>query len=1407
MQPPISGSALTLVTPVLQAGATSMSVDSTVLPYDVLADSSYVRLEVSIYGTVTINGAPLPPVSGKTHFVGTIAIDTQGEQAVLQFLARNYDPMQIMTWAGRTLYAVGFRFVDANGYVQAVTAATGPTGASQPVVFTPAGIAQDIPGTVTQDGGTTWKNMGFYEVSPTVGFTVIPFVSGSSAVIGPPSGISSYKSQVACRVEWLMPTFPGTMGTKVMLSTDPAGVSPPYVQYGDVVPTSAVSRTSIQVIDSSTSTSYDPTTGKQVITTVNQTQEFTYNYVDIPPSAVNGAAKFYAMLSTVVQDPVSSVVFESQQNGPVTCGFADLSLVSPTDFLALQRKEDIAGRLIAYMTQLYPDLDLTPRSEPRDLLIDPVAIELSNMSVREWFARVSQSVSAMSQVDNASGSGTSDPFNTSSVKQQISRAFGLSANDTQTLIDKQFDILGESVGLVRGGATSSVVTLTFYTYVKPTVTVSFPVGILCATVPDGNTPSLTFMTTGSAVVDKGSAASFYDPVNGWWAVSVPASCQTAGSTTNAGAGTIRTIGSGAPAGWNITNPVAATFGQDDEINSKFASRIAVRQVTGVDSGTRDGYLTAALATPGVVAGEVVAAGDVEMQRDWDPIRQKHVFGCVDVYVQGNTSSEEDDIVAFRYQNSGTYGAYTSYLFLTLVSKSSQLVKFQIGSAAFRALPWQPYQGVELLVSSLTGQFFLGLGKAQFNNTDGFLILDPGDMAYQVTGSGPTQAYVPFLINGVPATNLAAVTYAGGSANYSLLARIQSPLSDVPENQPVMKVNSVVGQAGYTGAVPEALVTLVHHSDFLLDGGSNRAGDTAQVPSTASSPLILTIEASVPGGVPLPVLIDSGMDLPVDTNGVPGNVLSVRSTDSSILYSFGPGGDYVIVPAGPYRTYALLPQVKSVAITQVSISGNVLTVACANDFGTGAPILLGGIPAANAAAFLNGETVVVVASTGTAFTATYPGSDLPATAVTGTATGSAIQDQQKVVVAYNKFVVSESLSFASGEALTLNGSIPSALANQGFIQNAWQPPTYGTSYVNPLGDTVDGTVLVLDVDLIAARVPYASRYVKVLFQNGQDPPTYETMVEGVDFILAVDPISGLATIQRNTSVSGTSRIPDGGQVLVSYFYNEAFTVATEYPAFVPILANRIASTKHADADVLVKAMVANPVDVTLTVVLEQGISASTIDPAVRTAIDTVLDNAETTLYQSEIVAQVQAVPGVKSVVLPLTKCAKSDGSYDVAVVIPTGTAWTPLSQDPAFTGLAVPSNSFISSGQILPDSTVPSGGPADAFVGLLYQGQEYARATSVRDFLDNAATPSVSSENGSFYIIGANDQVSASAPLAASYAQKVILTIPADTPTPSLKSYFVTYVVEGETTASDVVLSSTEYVVPGRVTIGYVASGS
>ena len=1465
-----------------------MSVDSTVVPYVIEADQSYTQVEITtipvsgVYGSTVVNNAPSSPSSGVVTFTGTVNIDLEEGNTVVQFISRNYNPATIL-WIALSSHNVGDRLVDDNGYVQEALIVTGPSGATKPVTFTVAGEANDVnlditgiaisnsiltvtaansltvgqvlylydlqvatflngvtvtvtsatgsaftasysygspgnpatypptldsglAGIVTQDGGVTWVNQGLYEVSPIVRFTIIPFISGSSAVIGPPSAINAYKSQVACRVEWLMPAFAGTVGTKVMLSTDSAGVNPPYVQYGDVVPVTAVSRVSTQTLSSVTNTSYDPETGKQVITTTNQTQEFTYNYVDIPPSAVSNANQFYALLSTVVQDPVTNALFESQQNGPILCGFVNLHLVSPTDFLALQRKEDIAGRLITNMTTLYPDLDLSPRSELRDLLIDPVAIELSNMSVREWFDRCSASVSAMSQIDNANGNGISDPFNTSSIKQQIARAFGLSASDTQTLVNNQFDVLGESVGLTRGGATGSVVTLTFYTYVKPTQQTNFNIGTICSTFADSTTAALTFTTTGSAVVTPNSAASFYDQNNGWWAVSVPASCQTTGSATNVGAGTISTVSSGAPSGWNVTNLVPAVFGQDDEINSKFASRIATRQIVGVDSGTRNGYLTSALGTPGIVAATVVAAGDIEMLRDWDNIRQKHVFGCVDVYVQGVSSSQNDDTVAFSYQNSSDptsiAQAFTTWLQVAPTAPNSlifQQVNNPQGLTTFNQLPWPLYQVVFLVISGISGTFFLGVDRSQINTRTGVISLNPNDVSYTVPAlfSHPPdtvgQVRVPYL------TNQQVMNAAPTNVKYYLLARLQSPLVDVPSKQPVLNINSVVGQPTFTGTVPEDLLDLVHTSDFLLYGGSNQAGDEVQVASTSLE--VLPPTTTVTASTSAPVTIDSGMGVPIDPNGVIGDVLSVRSMDLSILYANGV--DYAIVSTGPYHTYglSLLPVIANV--TQVAISGNVLTAMCANDFLTGAVLTFSTMATAT---FLSGQTVTVASSNGTSFTAvyTYAGTYGP-TQDTGTVTGYSIQDNQQVVVSYNKFDLNENLSFASAEVQTLNGTTYSTLANSGFVRNTWLPESW-----NRFGLTTDGS-------LVAAGVSHDSRYIKVMY-NGT------VMVENVDFVLNVNAVSGLASIARNLSGSVspptvTSRIPDGGAVLVSYFYTEVFDVATEFPSFVPILANQLASSKAAAASVIIKAMVANPIDITLAVSLSSGVSSSTMDPVIRTAIDRVLDNAPAggTLYQSAIVSAIQAITGVQSVVIPLIKCAKSDGSYDIGVVIPTGTAWIPLGQDPLFSqyfgssnALPVPSNSFISSSAVLPDLTFPSGGPPAAFVGLLYQGQEYSRAYSPLDFITRAAIspPISSSQNGFFYIIGSGDQIAWTAtsgnqsiPLSG-HQQRVVITIPADTSTPSLRSYFVTYTVEGEGSAKDVTLSSTEYFTPGRVTILY-----
>src|SRR5208282_3655029 len=125
--------------------------------------------------------------------------------------------------------------------------------------------------------------------------------------------------------------------------------------------------------------------------------------------------------------------------------------------------------------------------------------------------------------------------------------------------------------------------------------------------------------------------------------------------------------------------------------------------------------------------------------------------------------------------------------------------------------------------------------------------------------------------------------------------------------------------------------------------------------------------------------------------------------------------------------------------------------------------------------------------------------------------------------------------------------------------------------------------------------------------------------------------------------------------------------------------------------------------TMTVTLAPSADADTVDSNIRSAISLTLDNASTKLYQSSIVQQVQAVMGVLNIEVPLQKCAKTDGDYDIGVVIPTQTIWSPLGSDPAFSAIKVPANSFISASVVLPDATIPGGGVPDAYVGMLLNG--------------------------------------------------------------------------------------------------------
>jgi hypothetical protein len=226
---------------------------------------------------------------------------------------------------------------------------------------------------------------------------------------------------------------------------------------------------------------------------------------------------------------------------------------------------------------------------------------------------------------------------------------------------------------------------------------------------------------------------------------------------------------------------------------------------------------------------------------------------------------------------------------------------------------------------------------------------------------------------------------------------------------------------------------------------------------------------------------------------------------------------------------------------------------------------------------------------------------------------------------------------------------------------------------------------------------------------------------------------------------------------------------------------------------------------MTVTLAPAANAVTVDANIRTAISITLDNAKTKLYQSSIIQQVQTVTGVTNIEVPLQKCAKGDGAYDIGIVVPTQTVWNPLTGDPAFAGVLVPANSFITNSVVLPDATIPGGGLPDSYVGILLnsggavnQPQAFRRASSIQDFLTNSGVPS-------FYIIGTGDQINATTPLSPAYAQRILITVPTSVANPGLQSYFVTYQVFGEGGANDISISPTEYFVPGNVVINYISS--
>lgn len=306
------------------------------------------------------------------------------------------------------------------------------------------------------------------------------------------------------------------------------------------------------------------------------------------------------------------------------------------------------------------------------------------------------------------------------------------------------------------------------------------------------------------------------------------------------------------------------------------------------------------------------------------------------------------------------------------------------------------------------------------------------------------------------------------------------------------------------------------------------------------------------------------------------------------------------------------------------------------------------------------------------------------------------------------------------------------------------------------------------------------------------------------------IEGDQTVPLGIKRTSTSAIADGQTVLISYNYNENFTVTYQTNLIPSALQLTLDETKHATADVLAKAAVPVPVDLIATVVLKKGYQQSTIDATIRTNLGLLFSRLRMgdALRRSDVVNSMDSSIGVSYIVLPLTKMVRAYGSQVAKDDIISD-------QIGDFTRLNYWSNAISSVwllNQQLTAATTTGGGSTGDFRGVFQDDVQMYLQQSLPERLQEginrayiigstgAVIPSYSDDNtliSQGYVTPAEIQAQRVA-----ITQNRVLVSLAVGDAPSNHSYWATYTVSFETGERDIDPTAVEYLTPGSWTFTY-----
>jgi uncharacterized phage protein gp47/JayE len=683
--------------------------------------------------------------------------------------------------------------------------------------------------------------------------------------VSPPTGVQVLRSQNSMTIQNVKNPEPQTIGYNYYVSTQSGGINNAYVK----INTSVVNNYSFfQDVATPISTSTD-TVGNIRVTTTTEEIERVFYYSQIfdqaaftamvtanllPAVTFSQDTPFFFVVSAVIYDPVLGQVSESAFSSELQS--APLTIITGIVDLPARTQQDIILTFSQELLISNSGINTIAGTVIRDIE-DPISEEMARAYIIQDFLSKANSVSTLQDFDDANGDGVSDPVSSSIPKQALKIALNLTADsDVQQIIDDQFDKLGSNVNVIRRGATAAIGQVIFFTETPPVRDMTVNAGAVVSSQGnlDQGIAAQSYNVLETKTLTAAGASQFFNPVSGQYELTLDIQAITPGSAGNTDSFTIVTISSGADSDFRVENPNPIAFGQDIESNHFLGTRIELAFFA--DTGTKGGYTRTAISVPGVQRVNVQAAGDPLMIRDYDPVRNEHIGGKVDIYIQGNRVKQVTDQIAFSFESiAQSQGGLTGENFLVINAK------------AFQFRSQNPRVGAHTPIFQVT-RIFNATRSATYDIT-----------GYQIIGDGDTidlNETLPINVTiGLASNDIIQVDYKFRSSDTFVL-----------QHQPVLSVASVVGQI--SGPLTPDNYDLVRLEDPLAEGDSTIANDGVRIKFANNLPLTafqtITDESHV--------LILSKQE-PLNFLGADPESLVVKSQDHAITYQSNV--DYRVIP--------------------------------------------------------------------------------------------------------------------------------------------------------------------------------------------------------------------------------------------------------------------------------------------------------------------------------------------------------------------------------------------------------------------------------------------------------------------------------------------------------------------------------